>query len=68
MIANLAARSHSAKKIESAVYGYIRIMQSLGWTRIKTSKIAMALDLPLRSVNSTLASLQKKGVKLVGDE
>jgi len=52
------------KKIETAVYGYVRSIRALGKTRVNTSDISKALGIPLESVDRALASLSDKGIKI----
>lgn len=50
--------------IEAAVYGHIRAIRALGRLAIDTEEIANALSLPVAAVNSVLAKLRDKGVKI----
>ena len=54
------------RKIEDAVYQYIRAKRILGQVRINTASIADALDLPHASVSRAVKGLAKKGVKVLG--
>ena len=56
--------SHSAERLQSAVYAYIRAIRALGRTQINTLEIAAALSLSLAEVNRAISSLGKKGVKV----
>jgi hypothetical protein len=62
--AKKVAVARTDKGTENAVYAHIRAVRALGRTQINTDEIAKALGLSVGEVNSTLASLKKKGVKL----
>jgi hypothetical protein len=53
-----------SRNIESAVYGYIRAMRTLGRTSLNTDEIATALGLSKEQVNMSVKELRNKGVKL----
>src|ERR1700757_2649052 len=54
------------KKIETAVYTYIRALRSLGKTQVNTAEIAKALGLPVSIVASVLPKLSEKGIRRAG--
>jgi DNA-binding MarR family transcriptional regulator len=56
----------SDKKIETAVYTYIRALRSLGKTQVNTAEIAKALGLPISTVDSVLPKLSEKGIRRAG--
>lgn len=61
-----SAASRSAnKKIENAVYAYIRAVRALGRTSIGASEIADALSLSVNEVKAALDALTDKGVKVI---
>jgi hypothetical protein len=51
------------RKIEIAVFGYIRAVRTLGRKRTNTAEIADALSLGVREVNLAIHALKTKGVK-----
>jgi hypothetical protein len=51
------------RKLENAVYAYIRALRALGRTQINTAEIADALSVPVNEVHNVVFSLRKKGVK-----
>jgi|HubBroStandDraft_5_1064220.scaffolds.fasta_scaffold1207243_1 hypothetical protein len=55
----------SAKKVQNAVYAYLRAIRALGRTGINTGDVAMALSLPVGDVNKALSALKKKGVRVL---
>ncbi len=57
---------HTAKNVENAVYGHLRVMRTLGRTRVDSSEISQALQLPRHLIEQALNNLTKKGVKIVG--
>ena len=59
-------RTSIADNVESAVFTYIQAVRALGRTRINTADIAMALDLPTKTVERAVANLKDKGVKVIG--
>jgi hypothetical protein len=56
---------NSRKNIESAVYAHIQAIRALGRTKTDTSEIARALGLTQSTVEETISSLTKKGVKVI---
>jgi hypothetical protein len=56
------ARSRQ-RKIERAVFSYIRAVRTLGRTKTNTAEVADALSLPVREVNLAIKALKTKGVK-----
>jgi hypothetical protein len=55
----------TSSAIEDAVYAHLQAMRALGHTRVNTTEVARALGLPLELVDATIASLVKRGVKVV---
>jgi hypothetical protein len=55
----------AVRVLENAVYMHIRAIRTLGRTTINTTEIASALEVSLSDVESTLRSLEKKGVKVL---
>jgi hypothetical protein len=53
----------SSKRVQNAVYAYIRAIRTLGRTKINTTEVADALSLPVAEVNGALSSLKKRGVR-----
>ena len=51
------------KKVQNAVYGYIRAVRALGKTEINTVQIAKALSLSPEDVKRAVTTLKKKGVR-----
>jgi hypothetical protein len=51
------------KRVENAVYAYIRAIRALGRTNVATSEVADALSLPVAQVNLAISALKKKGVR-----
>lgn len=54
------------KKIEDAVYQYIRAVRILGVDKVNTSAIAEALNLSHASVTRAVKGLSAKGVRPIG--
>lgn len=52
--------------VAKAVYAHIRAIRTLGRTNVTTGEIARALNIPTRKVDSSIAELKRKGVKLAG--
>jgi len=52
-----------AKKLEGAVYNYIRAIRALGRTQVTVSEIANALGISDEQVGSTLSALESKGIR-----
>jgi transcription initiation factor IIE alpha subunit len=59
-----ALASASMKDIQGAVYSHIQAIRALGRTDINTEEIAKALSIPVVSVNSVIAKLKEKGVRI----
>jgi hypothetical protein len=53
------------KGVENAVYAYLQALRSLGRTTLNTVEVADALSLNMADVNRAVASLSKKGVKVL---
>ena len=51
------------RKIEAAVFSYIRAVRTLGRTKTNTAEIAEALSLTPSEVRNATAALKSKGVK-----
>src|SRR6478672_6861948 len=67
------ARSHNHRRVQDgtqskvvreAVYGHIKALRKLGQTRVNTSDIALALNIPRSLVEQAVAQLEDKGVKI----
>jgi hypothetical protein len=58
------ASARTPKDLEGAVYAYLQAMRALGHTLVNTSDVARALGLSQAMVESTIASLAKRGVKV----
>lgn len=56
----------SDKKIETAVYTYIRALRSLGKTQVNSAEIARALGVPVSNVDRVLPKLTEKGIRRAG--
>jgi hypothetical protein len=52
------------KKIEAAVYAYIRAKRALGETQANTAEIANVLKLNRRQVENAVSKMADKGVKV----
>ena len=61
----LAPRTRDAKRVENAVYAYIRAVRALGRTKLITAEIADALSLSTVEVNEAISSLKEKGVRVL---
>jgi hypothetical protein len=62
-VVSIRPRVRANRKVQNAVYAYIRAIRALGRTEINTDEIAAALSLPVSEVNSAVSALKKKGVK-----
>ncbi|MBL9062756.1 hypothetical protein [Tabrizicola sp.] len=60
------ARGSGEKKVEDAVYQFIRAKRILGQTRINTATIADALDIPHRAVEKAVRGMSSRGVRRLG--
>jgi len=65
VVTRVTVESFGHRNIENAVYAHIRAMRELGKTQLNTAEIAEALGLSVTEVDSTLAALKKKGVKVL---
>ena len=54
------------KKVENAVYGYIRAVRALGHTYVNSLEVARALSLPVTDVEAAMQNLSDKGVRVSG--
>jgi len=54
----------TSRRVQSAIYAYIRAIRALGRTKINTSEVADALSLSVAEVNRAISSLKKKGVRV----
>jgi Replication protein A C terminal len=57
-------RGRSSRKVENAVYSYVRALRSLGKKTVNTMEIAESLSLPLSDVHNAVKSLANKGIKV----
>jgi len=64
--ANRHSAARASKKLEDAVYTYIRAIRRLGHTQLDTAQIADALNQNVREINAAVARLSSKGVKILG--
>ena len=55
----------TARDIESAVYAHIQAIRALGRTRTDSWEIAKGLGISQKEVEKTIASLTKKGVRVI---
>jgi winged helix-turn-helix DNA-binding protein len=55
----------ASRRVENAVYAYIRAIRALGRDTINTIEIAEALSLTVPEVNRAISALEKKGVKIL---
>jgi len=53
------------KRVENAIYSHIRAVRALGRKEVNTIDIADALSLSIDDVNHAIASLRKKGVRVM---
>jgi Winged helix-turn-helix DNA-binding len=56
---------HINKRLENAIYAYIRAIRALGRDTINTIEIAEALSLTVPEVNRAISALEKRGVKIL---
>ena len=57
-------KNRQEQKIDAAVYGYIRAIRALDRTKVDTSQISDALNLPYNVVNESIRRLIKNGIKI----
>ena len=57
-------KAPSKRKIEAAVWAYIRAIRALGHRRVNTVEIANALSVSVDEVNRAIGSLRRKGVRV----
>jgi len=62
-VVSTTAGDTSKKKLEHAVYGYIRAIRALDIKTVGVSQIAKALNLTTEQVLGTLEALKAKGVR-----
>lgn len=53
----------ASKRVQNAVYAYIRAIRALGRTKINTSEIADSLSISTAEVNRAISALKKNGVR-----
>jgi hypothetical protein len=59
------ASTRGDKNVENAIYAHLRALRALGKKQVNTAEIAEALGLGLSTVHRAIASLTKKGVKVL---
>ena len=62
-LAKVPRRAKRQGMVSSAVLNYIKTLRKLGHTKVNTSTIADALELPHREVLEAVRALNEKGVK-----
>ena len=53
------------ERLENAIYSQIQALRALGRTRVETEEIGKALGVSVEKVNKAIASLRKRGVRLI---